>query len=517
MVANVAVRSEAANGEALGTRLPRRSSEQNAGVTGFGESLQQQMHSRAFAHAPARSGAADQMSATDDRPKPRDIGDAAAHASPTKPHPKQDCTKSEAVRSAAATKQDESVNANPTDVSVSDQNDRSDTAEGNAVDASGLHAPENGPTKEEILAVQVDFVPTPVVITPQTTTEISLNPDMIVSAESAELVPGYVEMLASAAGADATTAVPINTAAAAATVEAPDAVVIAPIPAAIASGIGEAEIVTPADSDVAQAATQEATRVTASMPMPNSIELSEDTDSKVMATLASTSSNSSVTGDKDGIGEDVPNIAEAKGSEKASNDGNKPAPTHARPAFAEWVSDFAHAQGAIHRSGDLVGALDRMTNPAATAAQTQGEALRPTPLQMLPIEIGMQAMRGVTQFQIRLDPAELGRVDVKLEIRSNGEVHANLVVDRVETLAMLKRDASTLQYAFEQAGLKQSADGLTFSLRGEGQHGQQRQDGQGHSQGKSTADDEALKLQNQISELAMRRVMIPHASVDRVI
>ncbi|MGL5446655.1 MAG: flagellar hook-length control protein FliK [Rhabdaerophilum sp.] len=181
--------------------------------------------------------------------------------------------------------------------------------------------------------------------------------------------------------------------------------------------------------------------------------------------------------------------------------------------FGDWIHDFALSQGAHHRSGDLVGSLDRAISAVPTPNLGQ-DALRPTPLQMLPIEIGMQAMRGVTKFQIRLDPAELGRVDVQLEIKEDGQVKANLVVDRVETLAMLKRDASTLQQAFEQAGLRQSADGLQFSLRGEGQQREGQRDGEPRRNW--TAEDE--KLMGELpQELALRRVMIPHSSLDLMV
>jgi flagellar hook-length control protein FliK len=174
--------------------------------------------------------------------------------------------------------------------------------------------------------------------------------------------------------------------------------------------------------------------------------------------------------------------------------------------------DGAGVSGAIHRPVDILASFDR-TVQASVLNQQNTEVSRPTPLQMLPIEIGMNAVRGVTNFQIRLDPAELGRVEVKLHIRDNGEVNASLVVDRVETLAMLKRDASTLQYAFEQAGLKQSADGLSFSLRGEGQQGQDAREGNGKPSGQN---DEA-GLQPQISEIAMRRTYIPNSSLDLMI
>jgi flagellar hook-length control protein FliK len=83
--------------------------------------------------------------------------------------------------------------------------------------------------------------------------------------------------------------------------------------------------------------------------------------------------------------------------------------------------------------------------------------------------IGLRSLNGSNEFQIWLDPAELGRIDVKLEIdKARGTVMTHLVVDRPETLAMLQRDASQLQQALSQAGLDPSGGGLNLSLRGDG-------------------------------------------------
>ncbi|WNJ92027.1 flagellar hook-length control protein FliK [Bosea sp. 685] len=123
------------------------------------------------------------------------------------------------------------------------------------------------------------------------------------------------------------------------------------------------------------------------------------------------------------------------------------------------------------RGGKAGGTLD-VTTPEQTAAgqatTAHGQAAaatQTTPLHMVPIEIGMKALAGSRSFDIRLDPAELGRVDVKLEVSDKGEVSARLVVDRVETLHMLQRDSRTLERAFEQAGLKPSDAGVDISLR----------------------------------------------------
>lgn len=120
---------------------------------------------------------------------------------------------------------------------------------------------------------------------------------------------------------------------------------------------------------------------------------------------------------------------------------------------------------------------------AEAAAKAVGDTTRPTPLHIVPVEIGARALAGNKRFDIRLDPAELGRVDVSLEISDKGDVSAKLTVDRVETLHMLQRDARTLERAFEQAGLKPSDGGVEISLRDPsdqpGSRQQQRQDDEG--------------------------------------
>jgi flagellar hook-length control protein FliK len=111
--------------------------------------------------------------------------------------------------------------------------------------------------------------------------------------------------------------------------------------------------------------------------------------------------------------------------------------------------------------------------PALAAGDRPAPAGQPTPLAAVPIEIGAKLLAGVNRFEIRLDPPELGRVDVRLEIEADGGVKARLVVERVDTLNLLQRDARTLERAFEQAGLKPSEGGIDLSLRD--QPGQQNQ------------------------------------------
>ncbi len=81
------------------------------------------------------------------------------------------------------------------------------------------------------------------------------------------------------------------------------------------------------------------------------------------------------------------------------------------------------------------------------------------------MEITRHLSAGNNQFQIRLDPAELGRIDVRLHMDDAGNVNARLLVERPETLAMLQRDAQSLERALAQAGLDSSKTNLEFGLK----------------------------------------------------
>jgi hypothetical protein len=92
------------------------------------------------------------------------------------------------------------------------------------------------------------------------------------------------------------------------------------------------------------------------------------------------------------------------------------------------------------------------------------------PLSGVAIEIAARAVDGERRFEIRLDPPELGRIDVRLDMGRDGSVSSRLIVERAETLDLLRRDAGNLERALQAAGLNTTGSGLEFSLR----------DGSGH-------------------------------------
>jgi len=86
-------------------------------------------------------------------------------------------------------------------------------------------------------------------------------------------------------------------------------------------------------------------------------------------------------------------------------------------------------------------------------------------LPALAVDIVAKSLGGAKQFDIRLDPPELGRVEVRLSIDATGKASAHLSADQPQTLTLLQKDASVLTRALRDAGLDVSQNGLNFSLR----------------------------------------------------
>jgi len=107
------------------------------------------------------------------------------------------------------------------------------------------------------------------------------------------------------------------------------------------------------------------------------------------------------------------------------------------------------------------------STPAAPRVLPAAYQAAATPINMAQVAFEMvrQMHQGQSRFSIRIDPPELGRVDVKMHVDASGNVNARLTVERSETLDMFQRDRGSLEKALTQAGLDGSKTNLEFSLR----------------------------------------------------
>jgi flagellar hook-length control protein FliK len=121
------------------------------------------------------------------------------------------------------------------------------------------------------------------------------------------------------------------------------------------------------------------------------------------------------------------------------------------------------------------------TTPVATQLTVTAATTAAVPLNGLALQIAVSAQSGKSRFEIRLDPAELGRIDVRIDVDRHGQLTSHLTVEKPETLAMLRQDAPQLQRALDNAGFKTGDGGLQFSLRDQSSSGQNAGDQTGRN------------------------------------
>jgi chemotaxis protein MotD len=127
--------------------------------------------------------------------------------------------------------------------------------------------------------------------------------------------------------------------------------------------------------------------------------------------------------------------------------------------------------------GAITFGVDGMPSTKAAGLSSAGTDTT-VPVAGLAVEIATRAKDGNNRFDIRLDPPELGRIHVRLDIDGNGNVTSQLLVDRADTLDLLRRDFSGLERALNDAGLKTGDNSLQFAMRDQGFAGGQPQGGE---------------------------------------
>jgi len=110
------------------------------------------------------------------------------------------------------------------------------------------------------------------------------------------------------------------------------------------------------------------------------------------------------------------------------------------------------------------------------------------------VKITKALQAGTDRISIQLRPAELGRVDVKMEMTHDGRIMTVVTAEKQDTLDLLRRDSSELQRALADAGLN-SGD-MEFNLKGQEQQNAKGEDGNDSAKPNGDADAEEQLAQN---------------------
>ena len=125
-----------------------------------------------------------------------------------------------------------------------------------------------------------------------------------------------------------------------------------------------------------------------------------------------------------------------------------PSQVQATPLFGQKTPELSLPGTAPHVAANLHAA------PVPTALHEQ-----------VSLQIGKASEEGLNRMTIRLDPAELGKVEVKLDISKDGVTQVMMQVESKETLDLLQRDSRELQRSLQQLGLNMDGSSMSFNLK----------------------------------------------------
>ena len=171
-----------------------------------------------------------------------------------------------------------------------------------------------------------------------------------------------------------------------------------------------------------------------------------------------------------------------------------PAPLPATPPLTPEALVATSFGGTAFSSsfGNLLGESQGLFSEPNVFGGRPSEALVGQVRNQFNIAISRAVVNGDQEINIRLNPVELGRVNVQLKFAEEGRLRASIAVENPETLELLQRDARGLERALEASGHKTENGGISFSL----------ENGDQESAGKALA--EALQQEQLRDELAAR-------------
>jgi hypothetical protein len=152
----------------------------------------------------------------------------------------------------------------------------------------------------------------------------------------------------------------------------------------------------------------------------------------------------------------------------------------AAPAGASAGDVKADSFAARHEAAPGASVLPTSSNgpqllPAATGVSPTAPSTPDQPVetadrtapvdQVAPALIGLlKTTDGTQSITMRLQPAELGQVDIRVDQTAQGTSHVAITAERTETLALLQHDEPRLQQALDQAGVSSSGRTVSFQV-----------------------------------------------------
>ncbi|MGF1474534.1 MAG: flagellar hook-length control protein FliK [Geminicoccaceae bacterium] len=121
--------------------------------------------------------------------------------------------------------------------------------------------------------------------------------------------------------------------------------------------------------------------------------------------------------------------------------------------------------------GPPVSEIETVGEPGTASAGRAADGARQSsvapPAQQLSMQLSQAVEGRLDRLQVQLEPAELGKVDIRLDFGDDGLIAAHIVAERPETLELLQKDQRQLQAALERAGFAAGDQQLSFQSSGQ--------------------------------------------------
>jgi len=156
--------------------------------------------------------------------------------------------------------------------------------------------------------------------------------------------------------------------------------------------------------------------------------------------------------------------------------------------------DGSLQQGALTATTQTLTPLQSALTNVTTQAQSATQAHPATQLVSLTIQKAVKAGDD-TNIKLRLDPPDLGRVEVKMSVDKDNKTKIVLTAEKPETYLMLQRDSQALQQALSDSGLDNGAD-LSFEMASEDHDFNQQNNGNNSGKNSNSADEDEQILQS---------------------
>ncbi len=172
------------------------------------------------------------------------------------------------------------------------------------------------------------------------------------------------------------------------------------------------------------------------------------------------------------------------------------------PDGFDWSQKNSSISAASQAAGLTISGTAVMTSLVSNAAQ----AITPHPATQI---IATTIIKGSADGQskditLRLDPPDLGKVEVKMTIDKDAGLKAQIVVEKPETYLMLQRDSHVLHQALNDAGLDVGGNSLSFEMAKDGSaFGQNNNGGNGNGGGSAYTGSSNNGADNNVLETTM--------------